>query len=314
MNARFGDARDGVEARDAAIDEVVDALRALRKTSQKSRYKSNALPELPSRAAVVDIVADLVAILYPRHFGPSHLTIETVDGFVTATLKRTMHSLGEQIGKELRLFADEDARAGQEAETQRIADAFLGALPRVRSLLDTDLRAAFEGDPAARSLDEIVFCYPGIAAVARHRLAHELYRLGAPMLARIIAEIAHSETGIDIHPGAEIESSFFIDHGAGVVIGETARIGKRVRLYQGVTLGAKRFEADASGALVKGRPRHPIVEDDVVIYAGATILGRITIGKGSSIGGNVWLTHSVAPGSNITQARAIETFDNGGGI
>lgn len=313
MNARFGDTRDA-EARDAAVDEVVDALRALRKTSQKSRYKSSALPELPSRAAVVDIVGDLVAILYPRHFGPSHLTIETVDGFVTATLKRTMHSLGEQIGKELRLFADEDAREGQEAETQRIADAFLGALPRVRSLLDTDIRAAFEGDPAARSLDEIVFCYPGIAAVTRHRLAHELYRLGAPMLARIIAEIAHSETGIDIHPGADIESSFFIDHGAGVVIGETARIGKRVRLYQGVTLGAKRFEADASGALVKGQPRHPIVEDDVVIYAGATILGRITIGKGSSIGGNVWLTHSVAPASNITQARAIETFDNGGGI
>jgi serine O-acetyltransferase len=214
----------------------------------------------------------------------------------------------------LRLEGHDDAGEADEAERRRIVGAFLGSLPRVRSLLDTDIRAAFDGDPAARSIDEIVFCYPGVAAVARHRLAHELFTLGAPMLARIIAEIAHSETGIDIHPGAEIDSSFFIDHGAGVVIGETARIGKRVRLYQGVTLGAKRFEADDTGALVKGKPRHPIVEDDVIIYAGATILGRITIGSGSSIGGNVWLTHSVPPGSNITQARPIETFDHGGGI
>nr|WP_255609017.1 serine O-acetyltransferase EpsC [Methylosinus sp. Sm6] len=289
-------------------------MRALRKTSQKRRYKGGVLPELPSRAAMADIVADLVAVLYPRHFGPSHLTVETVDAFVSTTLKRALHALTEQIRKELLLFAEGEESGEEERDAKRISDAFLGALPKVRSLLDTDIRAAFDGDPAARSLDEIVFCYPGIAAVTRHRLAHELFSLGAPMLARIVAEIAHSETGIDIHPGAEIDASFFIDHGAGVVIGETARIGKRVRLYQGVTLGAKRFEADASGALVKGRPRHPIVEDDVVVYAGATILGRITIGRGSSVGGNVWLTHSVPPGSNITQARAIETFDNGGGI
>jgi serine O-acetyltransferase len=314
VNARFRDPTEPSPpaADDAAIGHVVDALRALRKTSQKSRYKSDAPPELPSRSAVVEIVADLIAVLYPRHFGPSGLTIDTVDAFVSTTLKRALHSLGEQIRKELRLLSEDGV--DHEGEAKRIADAFLGALPKARSLLDTDIRAAFEGDPAARSLDEIVFCYPGIAAVARHRLAHELYALGAPMLARIIAEIAHSETGIDIHPGADIGASFFIDHGAGVVIGETARIGKRVRLYQGVTLGAKRFEADESGALVKGKPRHPIVEDDVVIYAGATILGRITIGQGSSIGGNVWLTHSVPPGSNITQARAIETFGDGGGI
>jgi len=135
------------------------------------------------------------------------------------------------------------------------------------------------------------------------------------MLARIVSEIAHSQTGIDIHPGAEIGEGFFIDHGTGVVIGETAVIGRRVRLYQAVTLGAKRFEADENGALVKGRARHPIIEDEVVIYAGATVLGRITIGRGSSIGGNVWLTHSVAPGTNVTQAKAhSEAFDNGGGI
>ena len=160
-----------------------------------------------------------------------------------------------------------------------------------------------------------MFCFPGFAAIARHRLAHELYDLGVTMIARIIAEDAHSATGIDIHPGAQIGERFFIDHGTGVVIGETAIIGRNVRLYQAVTLGAKRFEADASGALAKNYPRHPIVEDDVVIYAGATVLGRVTIGRGSSIGGNVWLTRDVPPGSSVTQAKARnETFDDGAGI
>ena len=158
-------------------------------------------------------------------------------------------------------------------------------------------------------------CYPGITAVIHHRLAHPLYNLGAPLVARIISEIAHSATGIDIHPGASIGDSFFIDHGTGVVIGETAVIGRRVRLYQAVTLGAKRFEKTETGMLVKGNARHPIVEDDVVVYAGATILGRITIGRGSTIGGNVWLTHSVPPGSHISQAQTrSETFEAGAGI
>ena len=161
----------------------------------------------------------------------------------------------------------------------------------------------------------MLFCYPGVVAVTRHRLAHELYELGAPLLARIIAEIAHSDTGIDIHPGAKIGGSFFIDHGTGVVIGETAVIGRHVRLYQGVTLGAKRFAMDGNGALLKGGARHPMIEDDVVIYAGATILGRITIGRGSTIGGNVWLTRSVPPKSNITQAQTrSDIFVDGGGI
>jgi len=151
--------------------------------------------------------------------------------------------------------------------------------------------------------------------VIHHRLAHELYRLGVPLIARIVSEIAHSETGIDIHPGATIGASFFIDHGTGVVIGETAVIGERVRLYQAVTLGAKRFEQDAQGNLLKGAARHPVVEDDVVIYAGATILGRITIGKGSSIGGNIWLTRSVPPGSHVTQANTRqEVISDGAGI
>jgi serine O-acetyltransferase len=164
-------------------------------------------------------------------------------------------------------------------------------------------------------MDEVLICYPGVKAVMHHRLAHALYELGTPLIARLIAEVAHSATGVDIHPGARIGSSFFIDHGTGVVVGETAIIGDRVRLYQAVTLGSKRFAVDEHGALVKGTPRHPIVEDDVVIYAGATILGRITIGRGSTIGGNVWVTRSVPPGSNITQAQArTEVFDAGAGI
>jgi len=305
--------------RDDRIDvgEIVDALQDLRKASQQRRYRNGALPQLPSRGAVGDIVEGLVAALYPRHFGPPDLTAESVDRFLTGALERVLQALQEQIRRELLLVSEAEELPQAEAERRAldIARRFAQALPKVRALLDTDIRAAFAGDPAARSVDEVVFCYPGVAAVIRHRLAHQLYLLGAPMLARIVAEISHSQTGIDIHPGAEIDEGFFIDHGTGVVIGETARIGKRVRLYQAVTLGAKRFETDENGALVKGKPRHPIIEDDVVIYAGATVLGRITIGRGSAIGGNVWLTHGVPPGSNITQAKAsVEAFDNGGGI
>jgi serine O-acetyltransferase len=207
------------------------------------------------------------------------------------------------------------SKAQLEQEACKITREFAAKLPSVRALPESDVRAAYEGDPAARSIDEVLFCYPGIVAITHHRLAHELHKLGAPLIARIISEIAHSATGIDIHPGAQIGGSFFIDHGTGVVIGETAVIGCHVRLYQAVTLGAKRFAIDDSGALIKGGASHPIVEDDVVIYAGATILGRITVGRSSIIGGNVWLTRSVPPGSNITQAQArSDVFVDGGGI
>jgi serine O-acetyltransferase len=184
-----------------------------------------------------------------------------------------------------------------------LAQAFLARLPEVRRLLATDIQAGFEGDPAATSPDEVLFCYPGLLAITNHRLAHELLKLGVPLLPRMITELAHSQTGIDIHPGAQIGERFFIDHGTGVVIGETCVIGRNVRIYQGVTLGAKSFPLDADGHPVKGVPRHPVVEDDVIVYSNATVLGRITLGKGSAIGGNVWLTRSVPPGSIITQAN-----------
>jgi serine O-acetyltransferase len=193
---------------------------------------------------------------------------------------------------------------------------FLSRLPEVRRLLAKDVRAAFEGDPAATSVDEAIFCYPGVRAISNYRLAHELYTLGVPLIPRLITEQAHSVTGIDIHPGASIGARLFIDHGTGVVIGETCVIGSGVRIFQGVTLGARSFPLDEQGRPVKGVPRHPIVEDDVIIYAGATILGRVTIGKGSVIGGNVWLTHSVPPGSRITQAQELpdaKLFEGGAG-
>jgi serine O-acetyltransferase len=295
---------------------VVSDLAALRKAAQARRYGNGVFPpELPSRAVIAKLLIDLAAILYPRHFGPPEEQLQAPDQHLARQLDRVFLTLREQVRRELKLFSSDMTDEAVALRATEIAEDFVHGLPKVRALLDTDVTAAYLGDPAAKSIDEVIFCYPGVVALIRHRLAHRLYRLGAPMSARIIAEIAHSETGIDIHPGATIDEGFFIDHGTGVVIGETTIIGKGVRLYQAVTLGAKRFNVEENGGLEKGKPRHPIIEDDVVIYAGATVLGRITIGRGSSIGGNVWLTHSVPPGSNITQAKAhVEFFDHGAGI
>jgi serine O-acetyltransferase len=252
-------------------------------------------------------------VLFPTHFGGSDFDEASLDFFVGHTLAATLRALEEQLRRGLGYspaFAD-DGAATLAFRAHEITVAFAASLPRVRSALELDVRAAYEADPAAQSRSEVIFCYPGITALIHHRLAHELYKLGAGLLARVIAEIAHSNTGIDIHPGAQIGDSFFIDHGTGVVIGETAVIGARVRLYQGVTLGARNFPRDERGA-VKNLPRHPILEDDVVVYAGATILGRISIGRGSIIGGNVWITRSLPQNSSVTQAQPRdESFDRG---
>ncbi|MBE3028177.1 serine acetyltransferase, partial [Janthinobacterium sp. GW458P] len=285
------------------------ALRSSREDKHKIRHNGR-VRELPSREALTSIVNGLSAALFPTHYGRPNLTDESIDYFVGDTLNTTLNRLSEQVRRGLLFSApagDDDGGAGDDAAlAQRARDitrAFAASLPDIRALLVSDVQAAYAGDPAATSVAEIMLCYPGTIAILYHRLAHQLHALGAPFLARLVADIAHTLTGIDIHPGARIGASFFIDHGTGVVIGETAIIGQRVRLYQAVTLGAKRFPADASGALIKGTPRHPIVEDDVVIYAGATVLGRITIGAGSTIGGNVWLTQSVPANSNVSQAQ-----------
>ena len=289
---------------EGSIDDIVAELRAVRIASLEYRQRRDRPPKLPSRKALASIVEGLSAALFPNRLGLPDLNDEGIDYYVGYTLDVALRELVAQVGRELQFASGSETLSDADrSRAKEIVQSFAKRLPHIRGLLDSDLRAAYEGDPAARTMDEVLVCYPGITAIAHHRLAHELHKLGTPLTARMISEIAHSVTGIEIHPGAQIGPSFFIDHGTGVVIGETAIIGKHVRLYQAVTLGAKRFPVDEHGALVKGNLRHPIVEDDVVIYAGATILGRITIGRGSTIGGNIWLTRSVPAGSTISQAH-----------
>ena len=286
------------------LGPIIDALRTSRESTHNIRHQGR-VRELPSRTVLRQVIEGVCAALFPTHYGRPDLNDESIDYFVGDTLNVALDRLAEQVRRALRFNPDlEETGDAELVERARaITRSFAASLPDIRALIVSDVQAALAGDPAASSVAEIMLCYPGTIAVLYHRLAHCLHRLGVPFLARLAADIAHTLTGIDIHPAAQIGASFFIDHGTGVVIGETAIIGKHVRLYQAVTLGARRFPTDETGALVKGAPRHPIVEDDVVIYAGATILGRITVGAGSTIGGNVWLTQSVAPGSNVTQAQ-----------
>ena len=297
-------------AHDASLDlpDIVAQLRQARERWRVSqgRPREASGRELPSREALAAIVAGLRGALFPMRLGPPDLRQDNEDYFVGHTLDTALHALLGQVRLELGHRARAEPARSLDEHALQVVREFGAALPGIRELLDTDVLAAYRGDPAARSVDEVLLCYPGLHAVIHHRLAHRLHELGVPLLARIVAELAHGDTGIDIHPGACIGSHFFIDHGTGVVIGETAVIGRNVRIYQAVTLGAKRFEVDEQGQLKKGGARHPIVEDDVVIYAGATVLGRVTIGRGASIGGNVWLTHSVPAGSRIAQANALD--------
>lgn len=299
---------DTLEAPSWGLDTIVTELRAARDDWRAKQQRSREFGgrEFPSIDTLREIVLALRGALFPMRLGPTDLRQEGEDFYVGHTLDTALNALLNQVRLELahvnKNRAVDASSIDQQAVT--IVRDFAARLPAVRRLLDTDVQAAFYGDPAARSVDEVLLCYPGVIAMIHHRLAHQLYRLHVPLLARIVAEIAHSETGIDIHPGAHIGEGFFIDHGTGVVIGETAVIGQRVRVYQAVTLGAKHFPTDADGHPQKGLARHPVVEDDVVIYAGATILGRITIGQGSTIGGNVWLTRGVPPGSHVTQASS----------
>jgi serine O-acetyltransferase len=258
---------------------------------------------LPSNAEIIRILDALHELIFPGYIGAQGLTGSSLSLHINSRISWLYESLTEQIyrainhGEKLNTVCTVTGRDAAE-----YAMDFLVQLPHVRKILATDVQAAFDGDPAAVCLDEIIFSYPGIYAVMVYRLAHELHKLRVPLIPRIMTEHAHHRTGIDIHPGTRIGSRFFIDHGTGVVIGGTAIIGNNVKLYQGVTLGAFSFDKDANGELVRNTKRHPTIEDDVVIYSGATILGGETvIGKGSIIGGNVWLTHSVPPGTRVRQ-------------
>jgi serine O-acetyltransferase len=308
------------DAPDDSLSHIADGICAANAQLLAGRPRQRVL--WPSRAAVAVLVDDLRAALFPGHFGGPDLAPESVHRYVTARLEKAQPALREQIRRSLSISCEHgegagaascascDALAGQATET------LLGRLPAIRRLLESDLRAAFASDPAATFLDETLYCYPGILAIAQHRIAHQLHLLSIPLLPRIVSALAHAETGIDIHPGAEIGPHFFIDHGSGVVIGETAQIGARVRLHQGVTIGARGFSEDPYGFLAaRDGARHPVIGDDVVIHAGASVLGPVTIGVGAVIGGNVWVTRDVPAGAHVTQGRAeYDVFEDGAGI
>ena len=294
--------------RGLVLNEVVEELSSPKSIAALPHRGNHDVP-MPSVDTLDEVMNLLKAVLLPGYFGPSDLRPETTKYHIGFSLDRVASLLWEQVKRGYcYACSDDGARncADCDEKAHSVTSNFLTRLPEIRRLLITDIDAAFEGDPAAQRKGETIFCYPSIRAMIKHRVAHELHLLGVPLIPRIISERGHSVTGIDIHPGATIGEKFFMDHGTGIVIGETTIIGTNVRLYQGVTLGAKSFPMDKLGNPIKGVPRHPIVEDNVIIYAGATILGRITIGKGCVVGGNVWITHDMPAYSKIQQGKPIE--------
>lgn len=259
---------------------------------------------LPSHERIVAVVEAIRQLLFPGYFGHKELTAENLQFHIGNLITRTGRELGEQIFNCLAKSPCLKCHKGviSDPQADRIVGEFLGKLPAIRSALAMDAEAFLEGDPAAKNHDEIIYCYPGFYAITVYRIAHELLALDVPLMPRIMSEHAHSATGTDIHPGADIGERFFIDHATGVVIGETTKIGNNVKIYQGVTLGARSFPKDSGGRVIKGKKRHPTIEDNVTIYPNATILGGETvIGAGSTIGGNVYILESVAPNSLVIQ-------------
>ncbi len=281
------------------LPEVTEAIVAT--YTECSRTSHLGHKPLPSREIIGEVLCDFMDILYPGYWRRQNLHIGNVEYHVGDLIDRLHDTLTQQIGRALR--HEYHCSAGEEGPVldleglaQQKTVELLRKLPDIRMILEQDVQAAYEGDPAAKSYHEIIFCYPGVEAVSIYRLAHEMLLLGIPLIPRMMTEHAHAKTGIDIHPGARIGPGFFIDHGTGVVIGETCDIGCNVKLYQGVTLGALSFPRDAEGNIIRGMKRHPTLEDDVVVYANATILGGDTvIGHHAVVGSSVWLTKSVAP-------------------
>lgn len=279
---------------------------------------------LPSSKELEEIIELTRSILFPGFYGMTSVDIQTIRYRIGVDTERLNKLLCRQVMAGLCFNEDchcdnaADTRRCLQEEAEKIAENIILKLPKLRKILSTDVQAAFDGDPAAANLGEVIDCYPAIKALTNYRLAHELVLENVPLIPRMIAEMAHSETGIDIHPAATIGTHFTIDHGTGVVIGATCVIGNHVKLYQGVTLGAKSFPLDKEGKPIKGIPRHPILEDDVIVYANATILGRITIGKGAVVGANVWVTRDMKPRSKKYKQNKTDildiNYDYGGGI
>lgn len=286
-------------------EELPDIISKITETYGDTGLRLHHLGEnpLPSEAVVEEILSKLRTVLFPGYFGREYVNRTNIDFYVGELLYEVYELLSDEIYKAFYQSCSHGTLRNCEVcegDAEEVCLKFMRTIPGLRGLLALDVEAAIDGDPAARGYDEVIFSYPYMTAVASYRIAHELHRLKIPLIPRIMTEYAHGRTGIDIHPGARIGSSFFVDHGTGVVIGETTRIGDHVKIYQGVTLGALSFPKDGSGKLVRDRKRHPTIEDNVVIYSGATILGGDTvIGRDSVIGGNVWIVSSVPPGSKV---------------
>jgi len=287
------------------FDAVVAELSNICGYASLAHLSRNNRP-MPSVERLAGIVELLRQVLFPGYFGENDFTPETLRYAIGAKLNRVHAMLREELlrGKcfSCEVSCEEECRRCEEW-SKETAEKFIVRLPEVRRLLATDVEAAYEGDPAATSRGETIYCYPSIYAMTNYRIAHELHELEVPLIPRIITEMAHTKTGIDLHPGAKIGEKFFMDHGTGIVVGGTSIIAKGVKIYQGVTLGAKSFPLDENGKPIKGIPRHPIVEDGGVIYANATVLGRITIGRNAVIGGNTWVTEDVPPNAKVHGAR-----------
>ncbi len=300
MKTRPAGVKPLTRSRMPELDKVVDELCHPDSYESVLHRPLHDMP-MPSLRDLSELMSRLRAAIFPGFYGSTRVEPESMRYHLSANLDSIYRMLAEQI-KRGGCFtcAEFAAECGNCDEVSHdLSMKFIKELPRIRALLASDVRAAYEGDPAAKTPGETIFCYPSIQTMTNQRVAHALYKLGVPLIPRILSEMAHSATGIDIHPGAEIGEEFFVDHGTGVVIGETCIIGRGCRLYQGVTLGALSFAKEPDGTLTKGIPRHPILEDNVIVYAGATILGRITIGAGAVIGGNTWVTHDVPPGSRL---------------
>jgi serine O-acetyltransferase len=282
------------------MDGVIERLRQSREVTHNIRAGGR-VRELPSTAAVMDIVDGVIASLFPSHLGPAGLKADGIDIFVANSLHSSVARLNDQVRRGLHFDQPGAPPAELKARSQAIVHDFAAALPDIRGRLVADLKAAYARDPSAGSLAEILLCYRSSTAIIHYRLAHALHELGARLVARVISDLAHATTGIDIHPAARIGQGFFIDRGTGVVIGDSVVIGENVTLHQGVTLGASQMESGKAA----GARRHPFIGDNVVIHAGATILGHVTIGRNALIGGNVWLTKDVPPGSTVTQAENL---------
>lgn len=289
------------------LTQAVDSLVDSHSLGSMIDRESEAL-RMPSEKALAEVVELIRDVIFPYHYGETPVYTDTLRYYVGVRVDRLARLLTEQIAIGLEYDNGPHETIPQRAAT--ITEQLIAALPDLRALLATDVIAAYNGDPAAKSHAEIICCYPVIKALTNYRVAHKLLQLGVPLIPRMITEMAHCETGIDIHPGAQIGHHFTIDHGTGVVIGETCIIGNHVKLYQGVTLGARNFPLDADGNPVKGIARHPILEDEVVVYSNATILGRITIGRGATVGGNLWVTHDVPAGGHVVQQRASNDILN----